>query len=1007
MNRSALKQFAVRSHILLLQDILPLADSPEKAEHYAQLWFMRLTALRFLEVNGWLPEGERLFTDAADDLLPPAAEAELRSGILRFCGMLGEIPAAAELFAEDISAVLPDTLLAEDGMVQEMFARIPQEEWLDSPEILGWLYQYWNTQERERAFAQLRNHAKIAPQQIPAATQMFTPDWIVRYMTQNTLHTLCGQSPDHWKYVISEAKQPQSTADTLLQLRKPLKVRHIEELTVIDPCMGTGHILAYVFDALMELYLREGWQAKDAPANILEHNLYGLDIDENACALASFVLLMKARRYDSGILKRNIRLQLYHFGGLEFADCPPSLSALASQFRNARVYGSLLCPENAEIGEIPETFKVPVQRMQTLCRMLGRRYDAVITNPPYMGSSGMHPELSKFVRRQYPDSKSDLFAVFMERCAALTAPHGCFAMITQHAWMFLSSYARLRTKMQAYTLQSMVHLGARAFPQTDVGTIVQTTAFVCMGGYVPDYRTTYLRLTEDEDKETAFFLESRRYVCDVQQFSGISGSPLCYWISDRMRSALTHPKLDSLCKICQGMTTSDNKRFLRLWHEVAPDSIAFGCENADAAMQTGKRWFPYNKGGKLRRWYGNNRYVVDFYRNGEEMRAFHAQLNKNHSGGRIKNESMYFRQAVTWPFITESTKFGVRFQPHGFLFDVSGSSLFPEESQSLYLMGFLSSKVALEMLKMFNPTMNFQVENIGSLPIIIDESQKPLVEQLVSENIAIAHEEWDSYEQSWDFSCHPFVREGTVRLSDGFARWKEISENRLRTMQANERKLNEIFLRIYGLEEEFSPEVGESDITLRRADVSADVRSFLSFAVGCIFGRFLVKNAEFTPISENFLPVSQGCGRDVVLYLEEFLTAVFGAAALEENLQFLADAIGKAGSPRDVLRRYFMREFYTDHCRTYRKRPIYWMADSGRRHSLRGLVYLHRMDGEQLSLLERKSRECAAAADTANSAELMQFCRHIAELRKSGVSMIPDDGVQQNHERFGKVFAAI
>jgi|GEM_PF-559034 len=1006
MNRSALKQFAVRGSEMLVRDIRPLAASQEMAERYAQLWFMRITALRFLEANGWLPDGKRLFTDDAGNLLPPSAESELRRNILHCCEMFGKVPALESLFAEDAASVLPQTLLTKGGILQELHTRIPTAEWIGFPEILGWLYQYLNTQERERAFAQVRCREKIAPQQIPAATQMFTPDWIVRYMTQNALHALRGEIPENWRYPIPEAPQPQNASAACRELQKPLAGKSLSELTVIDPCMGTGHILAYVFDALMELYLQEGYAPQEAAHSILEQNLYGLDIDENACALAAFVLLMKARRYDDQILQRQLDLKLYHFAGLEIPqNCTKQEIALAEQFAHAQVYGSLLRPQLSAVDGFAKNAPEVLRRMQTLCTVLGRQYDAVITNPPYMCSSNMPPLLSAFVRKHYPDSKSDLFAVFMERCAALTAPHGCFAMITQHAWMFLSSYAKLRKKLQTYTMRSMVHLGARAFPQTDVGTIVQTTAFVCMGGYVPDYRTTYLRLTEDEDKESAFFQESRRYICDVQQFSGISGNPLCYWISDRMHAALAHPKLASLCKICQGMTTSDNKRFLRLWHEVNPDSIAFGCENADAAMKSGKRWFPYNKGGKLRRWYGNNRYVVDFYRNGEEMRAFHAQLNKAHSGGRIKNEAMYFRQAVTWPFITESTKFGVRFQPQGFLFDVSGSSLFPEEEQTLYLMGFLSSKVALEMLGLFNPTMNFQVENISSLPIIIDNKQKAEVERLVSENIAIAREEWDSYEQSWDFTCHPLIRKGTARISEAFALWEEACEKRLRTMQANERRLNEIFLQIYGLTEEFSPDVSRGDITLRSADLSADVRSFLSFAVGCMFGRYTVEYADFTPLAENLLPVSEDLGRDAVSYLEEFLASVCGEPTLEENLEFLAQAIGGTGAPRDVLRQYFCKGFYADHCKLYRKRPIYWMADSGRRQAMRGLVYLHRMDGGTLPMLERRASECTAAP--AAETELQEFRRKLAVLRKSGVQLIPDDGVQKNYEKFRSILAAI
>lgn len=452
-------------------------------------------------------------------------------------------------------------------------------------------------------------------------------------------------------------------------------------------------------------------------------------------------------------------------------------------------------------------------------------------------------------------------------------------------------------------------------------------------------------------------------------------------------------------------------------------------------MESGKRWFPYNKGGRFRKWYGNNSYVVDFYRNGEEMRAFHAELSKAHSGGRIKNERMYFLPAVTWPFITESTKFGVRFQPQGFLFDVSGSSLFPEHSEMLYIMGFLSSRVALEILKLCNPTMNFQVENIGSLPMIFDGTQKPLIEQLVLQNISIAREEWDSYEQSWDFRIHPFIQEGVTRLSEAFDIWKQNCRRRLQTMQNNERRLNEIFIRIYGLEGELSAEVPESEITLRSADLQADVRSFLSFAVGCMFGRYRV-NAAFSPLSENFLPVSPDCGTDAALYVEAFLEAVYGVETLEENLQFLAKGLGSDAAPRAALRRYFAMEFYADHCRTYRKRPIYWMADSGRQHALRGLMYLFRMDesmypmlaahterqkpylSDQIRSLEEKLRVTEGKtallqlqrkltnAQEAQS-ELTEFLSALHTLQKDGAELVTDEGVSRNYERFQRILARI
>ncbi len=1014
MNRSLLKHIAVRGKAILMQELSPLAETPQAAAYSAQLWFMRLTALRFLDANGWLPDGMPLFP----------AHIPRRARVLTLCRQLAETPALAGLFGETADAMLPDTILSENGAFMEQLMQLEDDAWQGFPEILGWLYQYQNTELREQTFRMLRSRVRIPPEQIPAATQMFTPDWIVRCMTQNALGAL-RKPPKNWNYCIPEAPQPPHVRRTLKKLTDDQRTRPVTELRVLDPCMGTGHILAYVFDALMELYLREGIAPADAAVQILERNLCGLDIDAGACHLAAFVLLMKARAHDPDILSRDIRPQLCHFAGLEdMEDISPEYQPFAAQFAGAACFGSLLKPEKTEL---PEDCSGTLARLGTLSRMLNRQYDAVITNPPYMSRSSMDPMLSAFLRAHYPDSRSDLFAAFMERCTSLTAPHGCCAMITQHSWMFLSSYETLRRKMQQYTLRSLVHLGARAFAATDVGIIVQTAAFVCMGSHVPAYRTAYLRLTEAEDKERAFFDPENRYVCDTGQFEGIAGMPVCYWISNRMRTLLQKPRLGTHCPIRQGMTTSDNRRFLRYWHEVTPGSIAFGCADADEAAASGKRWFPYNKGGRTRRWYGNQSHVVNFYRNGEEMRAFHAELNKQHSGGRIKNESMYFRQAVTWQFITESSRFCVRWQPAGSLFDVSGSSLFPDAGEMEWIMGFLSSKAAMELLRVYNPTMNFQVENIASLPWLPPDGSTEEVRRLVQDNIRIAREDWDSSEQSWDFRCHPLVRTGVTRLSEAFAQWELECWKRRERMCRNEQQLNTIFLRICGLEEELSPEVAAEELTLHTPELQADVRSLLSFAVGCLFGRYTLPG--FAPLAENFLPMEA-----MVPEIERFLTALYGAETLEENLRFIAGALGGGENAREVIAHELALHFYAQHCRTYHQRPIYWMADSGRRHACRGLMYLHRMDGGQLSLLERHAAECGIRLEeairaqkeaikkikkktiaakmrsrlTALEAELQEltaFRTHITEL--AGTELRPDDGVLRNYEAFRRILAAI
>lgn len=899
------------------QCILQVRTSIEKAlpgapEESIRLWFCRLCALRYMEVSGMLPDARHM----------PV-------GSMRLFAETGEA-----FPAELVPAML-------------CLRTIPAEEWQGHPELAGWLYQYYNFPERETCVSGVRQGKKIPSAYIPAATQLFTPDWIVRYMVQNALGTVCKPLPE-WKYYLAS--------------ENPLPPRSSQTLRILDPCMGTGHILAYVFDALIELYLAEGFPAGKAAEQILTCNLCGLDIDDAAVQLSEFVLLMKAAQFIPDILHKGLHLRLYSFKDAEGED-----------FANAEVFGSLLKPGFHLSG-----------KEKTLSEMLRSQYDAVITNPPYMGSSGMSQPLSGFVRANYPEGKADLFAAFMLRCAELTAENGCFSMITQHAWMFLSSYQKLRRIMERHTLLNMIHLGARAFSQNDVGTIVQTTAFTALGREVKNLPGTYLRLTEQEDKETAFFDPSLRYVCTAERFAELPGSPLCYWVSDRMLEVMQAPKLSAFCKICQGMTTSDNKRFLRRWYEVTPGSTAFGCKNAEEAAATSKTWFPYNKGGRLRRWYGNHSWVVNYRNNGEEMRSFHAVLNLTRCGGRLKNADMYFKPALTWPFITESTRFGVRVQPAGFLFDVSGSCLFPAEEDALYLAGFLSSSTALELLKLSNPTMNFQVENLSNLPVLFDRSRQPEIEALVTECIRLAKEDWDSTEESWDFTAHPLVRYNASSLEEAFACYRKECEARLDAMQRCEEQLNRIFAEIYGLTGEIDCRPPKA--TLRQFQEREAAEALISFAVGCLFGRYALPGG--TALEENFLPLSE-----LPAYLRSFLGTVFEAEQLPENEAFLERTLG------ETLAHYCSFGFYAAHCRKFHKRPLYWLASSGRKQTIHGLCYVHRMGESPVPLLRRIVEK---AAPSSSLAAYRKKLSEAAQLRFE-----PDAGIQENHEKFRSIFAAI
>ncbi|MBR3629282.1 MAG: hypothetical protein IKN55_02275 [Oscillospiraceae bacterium] len=879
---------------------------PDAGTAAARLWFARLCAVSCMEANGMYTPG-----------------SPLPQGLRLFEGV----------------QTLPQALDAAQALLRE----IPRQTWQKSPELTGWLYQYWVTPEREAAFAGLRQNVKIPPERIAAATQLFTPRWIAQYMAQNTLAAVCRPLPE-WAYVLGEP---------------PAGGKAPSGLRVLDPCMGTGQILTEVFDALMALYLADGAAPEQAAECILRDNLIGMDIDGTAASVGEFVLRMKAARYLPDALTGNLRMQVY------------DLSAFEEMLPGISVCGSLLRPAVCGTGET-----------LAVTELLQSRFDAVITNPPYMGAGSMPPELSAFVKAEYPLGKADLFACFMERCAALTKPDGVFSMLTMHGWMFLSRFRALRHALKRNTIGSMVHLGSGAFDTMDVGTIVQTTAFTAFGRELVNYPAVYVRLTEVQDKASHFHDPALRYTCTRERMAALPGEPLCYWCSDRMLAAMKAPKLDDVCRICQGMTTSDNKRFVRRWYEVEPGSIAFGCRSAEEAAATGKTWFPYNKGGPVRRWYGNHSFVVNYRSGGEALRAFHAELNRTRCGGRLKNADMYFKPGITWSFITESGRFGVRVQPEGFLFDVSGSCLFPAEEDRLYLMGLLSSSVVREMLRMTNPTMNFQAENLRSLPYLPGGAYRPEIASLVAENIRLAQEDWDESEESWAFRMHPLLQTGEGCFAGALRAYRERCQQRSEIMRRNEERLNRLFAEIYHVEGEVDCGVTDG---LQVPSERETAEQLISFAVGCALGRYAypdMQTADYLPLSEigtvTLRLLAAAFPQDTLPELERCLTALLGCTAAD----------------------YGKKEFWTAHCRRYHKRPVYWFLRSGaQQDAMRGLVYYHMLGP-------------APAADFLRAAELAgAYPEREAFLEKirmlSDTKIDRDAGIQANYARFRSVLGAI
>ena len=790
----------------------------------AYTWFNRLIAVRYMEVNDLLPSRTRVLSSADGRAEPqivtspfdavldytPAEQQQIvslkndnkldeafRLLFLKQCAALGDcLPRLFEQVDDYMPLLLALSFTDKDGVVCHLVNDIPESDWQDAVQIVGWLYQYYNTEPKEQVFANLKKNIKISKENIPAATQLFTPDWIVRYMVENSLGRLWGEGhPDfdksEWKYYLDEAPQEPQVAQQLAELRKEYAALTPEDIKCIDPCMGSGHILAYLFDVLMQIYRSAGYADRDAAASIVEHNLYGLDIDDRAAQMAYFIVMMKGCHYDSRFLRRHLNPHVYAIqeSGELTIDALSRLGkqestarALLDGFKNAKEYGSILQPKVtlAELDALQEQLRevdgasdmgsftdqfVAGQLLRVLCplveqaRMLVQKYDVVVTNPPYMGGSGMDAHLSDFVKQNYPDTKSDMSTVCIERTINMCNEHGYMAMINIPVWMFLSSYEKLREKMlRENTIVSMVHPGRGIF-----GSDFGTTSFVIAKTHLQGYKGHYRRLFDKqgevesvEQREQRFFEKRGVFYATQDNFSKIPGSPVAYWASNALMSDFCDST--SLSKIAyprQGMATTNNGKFLRQWYEVAVKKIGFNLtDEKDTVGQY--KWFPYNKGGEYRKWYGNNDYVVNFQNKGEEVCAYIDSHSAVDHKGRVINRDRYFKPSVTWSKIS-SGNIAFRYKPHGFIFDVAGTSIFGDERTLNNLMGLLNSNVILSVLGCLSPTLNYEVGHICSIPVMSNIINSQVIFSIVQSNINISKSDWDSFETSWDFKKHPLV----------------------------------------------------------------------------------------------------------------------------------------------------------------------------------------------------------------------------------------------------------
>ena len=1094
-------------------------------EEVAYTWFNRLIAIRFMEVNDYLPSHIRvlssesgklepdLVTTPFDAELPFTAEEEaqifqlkqdnkldeaFRILFLKQCNALNEIlPALFEKTKNYTELLLSLSVIDQDGVVYHLIHDIPEDDFNiergGQVEIIGWLYQYYNTEPKAAAFAK---NGKITKEEIPAVTQLFTPDWIVRYMVENSLGRLWVEGPpdcdlkENWKYYLEEAQQEPEVQAKLSEIRKEYAALNPEDIKLIDPCMGSGHILVYAFDVLMQIYESAGYSQRDAAKSILEHNIYGLDIDDRAYQLAYFAVMMKARQYNRRILNGENTCHVYaiqesnsinrahlkYFGAgmddIEKNAAKMQLEGLLDTLTDAKEYGSILNVESynwdllrrfvaAEdtAGQISmdsvgvEDTAEQLNRLVDIGETMARKYWVTITNPPYAAISNLSPKVNDFVKANYPDSKVDLFAVFIERCGLMTRVSGYQAMITQHAWMFLASYENLRDKLLNKELINLAHLGPHAFDEIN-GEVVQTSSFVFCNDFFSNYNSTFVQLVggKNEAAKAAMFISGEhRFNKTNEQLREIQGTPYtAYWASDVVLSAFKKSHLvGDVSEPRVGMATANNDRFIRLWFEVNRNKFGINISSRKEAVESRKKWFPFAKGGEQRKWYGNNDTVVNWENDGFEIQNF-----KDEKTGRIRshnyNLDYIFSSALTWTVIgTEKTSF--RFCPVGFLYSNSGYGLFcNNEKTKYYLLGFMNSKIAASLLKILSPSMGFESGYLRKLPLIESDSLDSIVER-VKHCIDGSNAEWDSFEISWDFKKHPLLRNVST-ISEAFTQWQSECDDRFNQLKANEEELNRIFIDIYGLQDELTPEVEDKDVTVRKADLQRDIKSLLSYAVGCMFGRYSLdveglayaggewdssKYQSYIPDADNVIPITdeEYLDDDIVSRLCAWLKAVYGADTLEANLDYIAKALGNKGSTsREIIRNYFLNDFFKDHCQTYSvtgsgKRPIYWLFDSGKQNGFKALVYLHRYTPDTIGNLRidylhkmqrvyeseinrmqdmmdhsENAREVAAASKRKDKlAKQLKECREydekISHLALSRIELDLDDGVKVNYRK--------
>lgn len=1003
-------------------------------EEIAYTWFNRIIAIRYMEVNDYLPFRTRVLSSEVPGKVDPDIITEIADHIeelelnrdkvielkehnkqeelfkyvfIKVCNYFGQLlPVMFEQIEDYTELLLPSVMISNGSVIKDMIELVPEEDWTNQVEIIGWLYQYYISDKKDQVFADLKKNKKITKENIPAATQLFTPKWIVKYMVENSLGRFWIEGHPNkelktkWNYYLEEAEQEPKVEEELKKIRKVHSRLIPEDIKLLDPCMGSGHILVYAFDVLYEIYQSEGYSEREIPRLILQNNLYGLDIDDRAGQLAYFALIMKARQYNRRLfreLKRKpLELNLcsiqetniinkdmidYFVNGDK--ELRKDLEYLCSIFIDAKEYGSIIEVDNVNLERIKQRLreiedahslmldkyreilleKLPIIIKQT--EIMSNKYEICTTNPPYLGRKGMNAKITNYVDLKYKKTKQDLYAVFMERTIKYTKNQGYSSMINQHSWMFLVTFESFREYINNnIETVNMLHLGTRAFDEIG-GEVVQTTTFVFRNIKNKEYIASYIDLTKgdsEKEKEEMFFKKNKIYKVKSSSYNYLPFKVIGYWLSKNMLNNFNNStRIQDIADSKKGLDTADNDRFLRLWHEVNRNNIGMGLNDCSEFEKNKYIWNPLNKGGGFRRWYGNRSYVIKWRNNGIELKEFPRAT--------IRNEQYYFRSGITWSDISTG-KFAARYTENGFIFEATGHMLFTNEHLLKYILGYMNTNIFQKFADITCTGLHYSNGSIAQIPINTEWNNYLGICNIVDDCVELCKNDWDSFETSWDFQKHPLMKFKSNTIQSSLESWVNFVNEEFNKLKSNEKKLNRIFIDIYDLASEVSSDVEDKDITIRKADRDRDIKSLISYAVGCMMGRYSLddeglifaggqfdsdKYQTFKADEDGILLISdtEYFEDDLLNRFVEFVKVVYGEETLEENLDFIADTEcfkrKSTESARDCLRRYFLKGFIEDHLKVYQKRPIYWMFDSGKQNGFKALIYMHRYNEDMVA----------------------------------------------------------